>query len=197
MTGGPPLGQCTAAIPMTGTRMCPGRVTSSRRFASCSRIRSCCARLPPMRSFGAGASIVQEKSPRSNDAEPRASAGGKSPRGNAPRAPVPASAGHGHRARHHLPSAASHLQPRLGRKRVGQLRGESVGSRRSKVGKGALPAGLIRAARAIVGGAKAVTRPKPVEQPIRICLSIYRGTAGTLGFAIPPVSSPWAHDVIK
>ena len=135
MTGGPPLGQCTAAIPMTGTRMCPGRVTSSRRFASCSRIRSCCARLPPMRSFGAGASIVQEKSPRSNDAEPRASAGGKSPRGNAPRAPVPASAGHGHRARHHLPSAASHLQPRLGRKRVGQLRGESVGSAGPRSGK--------------------------------------------------------------
>ena len=88
-------------------------------------------------------------------------------------------------------------EPRLGRKRVGQLRGESVGSRRPEVGKGALPAGLIRAARAIVGGAKAVTRPKPVEQPTRICLSIYRGTAGTLGFAIPPVSSPWAHDVIK
>jgi len=51
---------------------------------------------------------------------------------------------------------------------------------------GALPAGLIRAARAIVVGAKAVTRPKPVEQPTRFCLSIYRGTAGTLGFAIPP-----------
>src|SRR6266478_7686619 len=45
---------------------------------------------------------------------------------------------------------------------------------------GALPAGLIRAARDIVGGAKAVTRPKLVEQPTRICLSIYRGTAGTL-----------------
>jgi hypothetical protein len=44
---------------------------------------------------------------------------------------------------------------------------------------------------------KAVTRPKPVERPTRICLSIYRGTAGTLGFAKPPVSSPWAHDVLK
>jgi hypothetical protein len=49
----------------------------------------------------------------------------------------------------------------------------------------------------MVGGAKAVTRPKPVEQPTRICLSIYRGTAGTLGFAKPPVYSPLAHDVLK
>jgi hypothetical protein len=65
------------------------------------------------------------------------------------------------------------------------------------LGDSTLPAGLIRAARAIVGGAKAVTRPKPVEQSTRICLSIYRGTAATLGFAIPPVSSPWAHDVLK
>jgi len=55
-----------------------------------------------------------------------------------------------------------------------------------KVGCGELSAGLIRAARAIVVGAKAVTRPKPVEQPTRFCISIYRGTAGTLGFAIPP-----------
>jgi hypothetical protein len=56
----------------------------------------------------------------------------------------------------------------------------------AKVGCGPLPAGLIRAARAIVVGAKAAPRPKPVEQPTRFCLSIYRGTAGTLGFAIPP-----------
>jgi hypothetical protein len=56
---------------------------------------------------------------------------------------------------------------------------------------GALPAGLIRAARAIVVGAKAVTRPKPVAQPTRFCLSTYRGTAATLGFALP------AHDVIE
>src|SRR5689334_17281979 len=53
------------------------------------------------------------------------------------------------------------------------------------LGDSTLPAGLIRAARAIVGGAKAVTRPKPVEQSTRICLSIYRGTAATLGFAKP------------
>ena len=50
-----------------------------------------------------------------------------------------------------------------------------------KVGCGELPAGLIRAARAIAVGAKVVTRPKPVEQPTRFCLSIYRGTAGKLG----------------
>jgi hypothetical protein len=33
--------------------------------------------------------------------------------------------------------------------------------------------------------------------PTRICLSIYRGTAATLGFAKPAVSSPWAHNVLK
>jgi hypothetical protein len=37
---------------------------------------------------------------------------------------------------------------------------------------------------------KAVTRPKPVERSTRICLSIYRGTAATLGFAKAAVSSP-------
>jgi pimeloyl-ACP methyl ester carboxylesterase len=43
---------------------------------------------------------------------------------------------------------------------------------------------------------KAVTRPKPVERSTRICLSIYRGTAATLGFAKAAVSSPWAHNVL-
>ena len=65
------------------------------------------------------------------------------------------------------------------------------------LGDSTLPVGLMRAARAIVGGAKAVTRPKPVEQSTRICLSIYGGTAATLGFAKPAVSSPWAHNVLK
>ena len=40
MTGGRPIGQCTAAIPMTGTPDAPGRLTSSRRFASCGRLAS-------------------------------------------------------------------------------------------------------------------------------------------------------------
>src|SRR5438552_18356331 len=35
----------------------------------------------------------------------------------------------------------------------------------SPLGDSTLPAGLIRAARAIVVGAKAVTRPRPVEHP--------------------------------
>jgi len=68
---------------------------------------------------------------------------------------------------------------------------------RLPLGDSTLPAGLIRAARAIVGGDKAVTRPKPVEQPTRIWLSIYRGTVATHGFAKPAVSSPWAHNVLK
>ena len=67
---------------------------------------------------------------------------------------------------------------------------------RLPLGDSTLPVGLIRAARAIVGGDKAVTRPKPVEQPTRIWLSIYRGTVATHGFAKPAVSSPWAHNVL-
>ncbi len=70
---------CTAAIPATGTPEAPGRRVLSRRRASSSRsasrqafnkvnsIRSCCARLPPMRSFspasGASASIARGKIP--------------------------------------------------------------------------------------------------------------------------------------
>ena len=50
-------------------------------------------------------------------------------------------------------------RPAMARDRVGFPLARGRPSRRSKVGRGALPAGLIRAARAIVVGAKAVTRP--------------------------------------
>ena len=62
---------------------------------------------------------------------------------------------------------------------------------------GALPAGLIRAARAIVVGAEAVTRPKPVEQPTRFYLSIYRYTVGELGLPIPLGLLAQADDVVE
>ena len=57
--------------------------------------------------------------------------------------------------------------------------------------------GPIRAARAIVVGAKAVIRPKPVEPPTRFYLSNNRGTAGKLGLPIPPALLAQADDVIE
>jgi len=68
----------------TGTPCAKQPLASSRRREpryACSRvnsIRSCCARLPPIRSFrparGASACITAAKSPRSNAAKPRAKA---------------------------------------------------------------------------------------------------------------------------
>ena len=51
--------------------------------------------------------------------------------------------------------------------------------------------------RAIAAGAKAVTRPKPVEPPTRFYLSINRGTAGKLGLLIPLGLLAQADDVIE
>ena len=55
----------------------------------------------------------------------------------------------------------------------------------------------FRAVRAIVVGAKAVIRPKPVEPPTRFYLSINRGTTGKLGLPIPPGLLAQADDVIE
>jgi hypothetical protein len=112
--------QCTAASPRTGTPAAPGLLAPSRRCTSSNRlvsikarskvnsIRSCCARLPPMRSFcpasGASASIAPEKS-RARTPRSRAPAReGMSRTGNAHLAPTPLFAEHGRRAPRHLPS---------------------------------------------------------------------------------------------
>jgi hypothetical protein len=60
-----------------------------------------------------------------------------------------------------------------------------------------ITSGPIRAARAILVGAKAVIRPKPVEPSTRFYLSINRGTAGKLGLPIPLGLLAQADDVIE
>jgi hypothetical protein len=57
--------------------------------------------------------------------------------------------------------------------------------------------GPIRAAEAIVVGAKAVIRPKPVEPLTGFYLSVNRGTAGKLGPPIPAGILARADDVIE
>ena len=57
--------------------------------------------------------------------------------------------------------------------------------------------GPIRAAGAIVVGAKAVIRPKPVEPLTRSYLSVNRGTAGKLGLPIPLSLLAQSDDVIE
>jgi hypothetical protein len=71
--------------------------------------------------------------------------------------------------------------------------GPPVGQRRQC----GITGGLIRAARAIVVGAKAVIRPKPLEPPTRFYLSINRGTAGKLGLPILSGLLAQSDDVIE
>jgi hypothetical protein len=71
--------------------------------------------------------------------------------------------------------------------------GPPVGQRRQC----GITGGPIRAATAIVVGAKVVIRPKPLEPPTRFYLSINRGTAGKLGLPIPPGLLAQADDVIE
>ena len=71
--------------------------------------------------------------------------------------------------------------------------GPPVGQRRQC----GITGGPIRAARGILVGAKAVIRPKSVEPPTRLYLSINRGEAGKLGLSIPPGLLAQADDVLE